>query len=337
MFQASVSWGAPVWKCYWLKARVERNVLFLLIISGQIFTTVHFLRNHIYKWQSLWTCGTQAHYFPSIHYYISDCAHSSCLNCHQSLSYAHIQAFVELKRDLTATTLLPVISAQLYVLKWNHLSAKGNNREATTSCSHEIRNLICMFCLKDPGTVFSIPSTSPGFLLSFFPLYFVSQPPSQADFPPCPFHFTQMFARKKKKKSAHISLRPEGQKMCSSAANRKPLKDSVICRSSRGVTLLGFQWTNGNGALEGSVVKRGSEVASSRGKRKGMEVWHHCLMFRHFAWEQEWIKDDYVSERVSMCERCLPQLFHLLHRGGYCHCLEVFSCVPLGPTRRLEM
>lgn len=36
-----------------------------------------------------------------------------------------------------------------------------------------------------------------------------------------------------------------------------------------------------------------------------------------------------------MCERCLPQPFHLLHRVGYSHCLEVFSCVPLGPTRRL--
>lgn len=46
--------------------------------------------------------------------------------------------------------------------------------------------------------------------------------------------------------------------------------------------LLGSQCANGKGALEGSVVRRGSEVACVRGGgRKGMRVWQKGLMFRH--------------------------------------------------------
>lgn len=42
-----------------------------------------------------------------------------------------------------------------------------------------------------------------------------------------------------------------------------------------------------------------------------------------------------VSESVSMCARCVcPNLF-ICCTGGLSHCLEVLSCVPLGPTRRL--
>lgn len=53
--------------------------------------------------------------------------------------------------------------------------------------------------------------------------------------------------------------------------------------------LLGSQWTNEKGALEGSVVRRGSEVACAKrgarvgGGRKGSGVWQLCLMFRHCA------------------------------------------------------
>lgn len=95
--------------------------------------------------------------------------------------------------------------------------------------------------------------------------------------------------------------------MCSSAA-RKPFKVSLICRSSSVVTLLGSQQTNGKRALEGSVASRGYEVACAR--VGGMGVWLQGLMLRHCAWEQEWIKDKCVSERVSMCERCVcPNLF----------------------------
>lgn len=41
-----------------------------------------------------------------------------------------------------------------------------------------------------------------------------------------------------------------------------------------------------------------------------------------------------VSESVSMCERCLPKSFHLLHRGAIATAWRC-SVVPLGPTRRL--
>lgn len=87
---------------------------------------------------------------------------------------------------------------------------------------------------------------------------------------PAPSHFPQKFAKTKKKKfSAHILLSPKGHKICSSAANRKPLKDSAICRSGRGVMLLGSQQTNEKAAFEGSVARRGSEVACAGRGRNG--------------------------------------------------------------------
>ena len=81
--------------------------------------------------------------------------------------------------------------------------------------------------------------------------------------------------KEKKKKSALILLGPKSHKICRSAA-RKPLKVSFICRSSRVVTLLGSQLTNGKGALKGSVARRGCEVACVRvevgGREKALEI-----------------------------------------------------------------
>lgn len=147
-----------------------------------------------------------------------------------------------------------------------------------------------------------------------------------------------MFAKKgKKTKTAHILHGPKSHKICSSAANRKPLKDSVICRRGRGVTPLGSQWTNGKGAFEGSVVRRGSEVACVRGgggKRNGSlaagpDVSTLCVGGRMD-------KRQNMSVREWACVKdVFAPTFSSAAQGGYSHCLEVFSCVPLGPTRRL--
>lgn len=140
-------------------------------------------------------------------------------------------------------------------------------------------------------------SASAVLLLSFVSLYYVPQPSAQAALVSPSFSlFLRCFVMTQKKKNAHILLCPKGHKICSSAANRKPLKDSVICRSGRGVTLLGSQRANEKGALEGSVARRGSEVACVKGGwgggaegEQGMGIWQRGLMFRHCAWEQEWI------------------------------------------------
>lgn len=151
---------------------------------------------------------------------------------------------------------------------------------------------------------------------------------------PAPLTFLRC-SQRQKNNSAHILLGPEGHKICSSADNRKPLKDSVICKSGRGVTLLGSQRTNGKGALEGSVVRWGSEVACVRGwKEKEWEFGSRASCF-DTAWEKEWIKDKICQWESEHVWKMFAPTFSSAAQGGYSHCLEVFSCVPLGPTRRL--
>lgn len=102
---------------------------------------------------------------------------------------------------------------------------------------------------------------------------------------------------------------------------------------------MGSQRTNGKGAPEGSVVKRGSEVACLR--EGGGEPKKRSLAAGLDVFPTLRVGERMDKRQICQCESehvwkmCLPQPFHLLHRGGYSHCLEVFSCVPLGPTRQL--
>lgn len=143
-----------------------------------------------------------------------------------------------------------------------------------------------------------------------------------------------MFAKKRKKMHTFY-LAPRATKSAAQQPTGSLSKDSVICRSSRGVTLLGSQRTNGKGALEGSVVRRGSEVVCVKGRRKGMGVWQQGLMFRNCVGARM-DKRQNMSVREWACVKdVFAPTFSSAAQGGYSHCLEVFSCVPLGPTRRL--
>lgn len=127
---------------------------------------------------------------------------------------------------------------------------------------------------------------------------------------------TYLRCRQSRKKITHIFTRPWGPKRERKLQpNRKPLKGSVIFRGGRGVTRLGSPWTNEKWALEGSVCEQrkwgcmwgvGREMGNFGGR-----AW--C--FR--AWEQEWIKDKMCQwESEHVWKMCLPQPFHLLHRGA---------------------
>lgn len=105
---------------------------------------------------------------------------------------------------------------------------------------------------------------------------------------------------------------------------------SVICKSSRGVTLVDLLRANRNRALEGCVVK--GEVGWWKGDWKfGCRAWcfdtvrERTKRITDKMWPWEWacMKDVFAPTFSSAAQ------------GGYSHCLEVFSCVPLGPTRWL--
>lgn len=153
-------------------------------------------------------------------------------------------------------------------------------------------------------------------------------------------------------KTGHTSLCPKGNKTHCSAASRKRLRGSVICRSSGGALRLGFAVDQWAVSFVGGVLRvKGSEVALLRmqgegrlggriggqGLGAGGRTLEPCS--RGWGMDMDWGKAEdrrqNVSESVSMCARCVcPNLF-ICCTGGLSHCLEVLSCVPLGPTRRL--
>lgn len=142
------------------------------------------------------------------------------------------------------------------------------------------------------------------------------------------------------KTKEHISLCPKGSKTHCSAASRKRLRGSVICRSARGVTRLGFaadQWEVS--FLRGSVARKRkwgciAGNAWGVGGRLDAGILQQRLRYGHGSGESGQ-QTKCVSESVSMCARCVcPNLF-ICCTGGLSHCLEVLNCVPLGPTRRL--
>lgn len=141
----------------------------------------------------------------------------------------------------------------------------------------------------------------------------------------------------KKNCTCTLYLGPRGQQNLQLSSQQEASQRFCHLQKQQRCHAIGFtvdQWEGGIGGVCCEKLKRGCKCEGRT--RKGMGIWLWCLMFWHCAWEQEWIKEKiYQWESEHVWKMCLPQPFHLLHRGGYSHCLEVFSCVPLGPTRRL--
>ncbi len=245
---------------------------------------------------------------------------------------------VGMKRDWNSTTLLPVTSAQLYLLSGNHLSAKRDSRQATTSCIDNTINIsggssfpkiLKKFQIYSQQVLHSFSSL----FLSLFTLSLGLQHRLLSC--PRPSYFAQIFA-KKNKKSAHILLRPKGRKICSSAANRKPLKDSVLLQKQQRCHAIGFTADQWEGSIRGECCEKGKWGCMCEGEKKGdgslaagPDVSTLCVGARMDKWQN-------MSVREWACVKdVFAPTFSSAAQGGYSHCLEVFSCVPLGPTRRL--
>lgn len=91
-------------------------------------------------------------------------------------------------------------------------------------------------------------------------------------------------------------------------AERKPLKRFCHLQKLQRCHAVGFTVDQWEGSI-GGVCCENWEVRFAC--MKGGRVAAGPDIFRHCAWEQEWIKkDEYVRVRVSMCERCVcPNLF----------------------------
>lgn len=137
-------------------------------------------------------------------------------------------------------------------------------------------------------------------------LHFVSQPPGyfSSHFPAT--ELRRWFKKNNQRPKTFSQNAPNARicKTCSVATDRKPLRS---LQKQQRHPAIGFRRTNGKRALEGSVARKGSEVAC-RGGGNGNPG---CRP--RSTEEQEWIKKKKtkcVSERVSMCERCVcPNLF----------------------------
>lgn len=68
----------------------------------------------------------------------------------------------------------------------------------------------------------------------------------------------------------------------------------------------------------------------------GMGIRQQSLRYGHCLRERRMARRQNVSVREWACVKdVFAPTFSSAAQGGYSHCLEVLSCVPLGPTRRL--
>lgn len=109
-----------------------------------------------------------------------------------------------------------------------------DNRDSTTSCTNKPNTVVVAAQFPEANTKSNTIDQ-----MCYITLHCFSRLPSS-------LYLSRMMAKdKENNQKAHILLCPQGKRIYSSAAKRKPLKGSIICRSGRGVTRLGPQWTNG--------------------------------------------------------------------------------------------
>lgn len=150
------------------------------------------------------------------------------------------------------------------------------------------------------------------------------------------FPFTSYSTTVLKKKTAHNVNVPKSQKkFADQQSGRLPvfyhLQKPGSCHATE---FMSDQW---EGSVRGECLRGvdGGEMRTHVWWTGGdcMRVWLPDVLTLYE--EREWRKDDCVSEKEKACVKDVcPNLF-ICCTGGYSHCPEVLSCVPLGPTRRL--